>query len=95
MDINGLPIEGFPSVNLTAGLGAAPPLSASMQNPAVNSGAEDLSETEGMTESEMEHIILEYKAAQSAKEAENVLDKHVPEGQMGKVLDGLENDFFS
>ncbi len=95
MDTNGLPIEGFQSVNLTAGLGAAPPLSASMQVPVVTSEVESLPETAGITESEMEHIILEYKAAQNAKEAEEVLEKNVPEGQMGRVLDGLENDFFS
>ena len=95
MDTNGLPIEGFQSINLTAGLGAAPPLSASMQVPVVTAGVEDLTESDHMTESEMERIILEYKAAQNAKEAEEVLDKHVPDGQMSRVLDGLENDFFS
>lgn len=95
MDVNGLPVEGFESVNLTAGLGAMPPLSASMQVPVVGSEVESLPETAEITESEMEHIILEYKAAQSAKEAEEILDKHVPEGQMDRVLDGLENDFFS
>lgn len=95
MDTNGLPIEGFQSINLTAGLGAAPPLSASMQVPVVTSEVESLPETDHMTESEMERIILEYKAAQNAKEAEEVLDKHVPDGQMSRVLDGLENDFFS
>ena len=95
MDTNGLPIEGFQSINLTAGLGAAPPLSASMQVPVVTSAVDDLSETDSVTESEMEHIILEYKAAQSAKEAEKVLEKHVPDGQMGRVLDGLEDSYFS
>lgn len=95
MDVNGLPVEGFESVNLTAGLGAMPPLSASMQVPVVGAAAESMPETAEITESEMEHIILEYKAAQSAREAEEVLDKYVPEGQMDRVLDGLENDFFS
>ena len=95
MDTNGLPIEGFQSVNLTAGLGAAPPLSASMQVPVVTSKVDDLVETDSITESEMERIILDYKAAQSAKEAEEVLEKHVPDGQMGRVLDGLESDLFS
>lgn len=92
MDVNGLPIEGFQSLNLSAGLGATPPLPASM----MKSGLEaDGGDTSPVTESEMEHIILEYKAAQSAHEAEQVLDRRVPEGQMSRVLDGLENDFFS
>ncbi|MDE6014389.1 MAG: hypothetical protein K2H41_01635 [Acetatifactor sp.] len=89
MDVNGLPIEGFQSLNLSAGLGATPPLPASM----MKSGLE--ADGSAVTESEMEHIILEYKAAQSAREAEQVLDRSVPEGQMSRVLDGLENDFFS
>ena len=95
MDTNGLPIEGFQSINLTAGLGAAPPLSASMQVPVVTAEVDDLVEKDSITESEMERIILDYKAAQSAKEAEEVLEKHVPDGQMGRVLDGLESDLFS
>ncbi len=95
MDVNGLPIEGFQSVNLTAGLGAAPPLSASMQAPTVTGEVDDLTDKQNITESEMERIILDYKAAHTAKEAEEVLEKHVPDGQMSRVLDGLENDFFS
>lgn len=94
MDVNGLPIEGFQSINLTAGLGMAPPLSASMQVPVLAPAVEDGRETDAVTESEMEHIILEYKAARSAKEAERVLEEMVPDGQMGRVLDGLEEEFF-
>lgn len=96
MDVNGLPIEGFYSTNVPAGLGVAPPLSAALQTPvkAIEKAA-GYDETGAVTESEMEHIIMEYKAAQSAKEAEKILDKRVPDGQMARVLDGLEDEFFS
>lgn len=94
MDINGLPIEGFQSLNLSAGLGATPPLPASMMKTGPDADAAHR-ETAGVTESEMEHIILEYKDAQTARDAERVLEKSVPEGQMSRVLDGLENEFFS
>lgn len=86
MDINGLPIEGFQSINLSAGLGAVPPLSASLRD--------DSEGTADVTESEMEHIILEYKAAQTAKEAEKVLKKNASDGRMSRILDGLEDEFF-
>ncbi|MCM1101359.1 MAG: hypothetical protein NC079_06030 [Clostridium sp.] len=86
MDINGLPIEGFQSINLSAGLGAVPPLSASLRD--------DDEGTADVTESEMEHIILEYKAAQTAKEAEKVLKRNAPDGRMSRILDGLEDEFF-
>ncbi len=95
MDVNGLPIEGFQSINLPAGLGAAPPLPAAMQTPVAAPGVWNGRESDAVTESEMEHLILEYKAARSAEEAEKVLEQKVPEGQMGRVLDGLEEDFFS
>lgn len=95
MDSNGMPTGGFQAGSLIAGMGTVPPVSASMKVPLVASEAESVSEGNNMTESEMEHIILKYKAAQSAKEAEKVLDKYVPDGQMSKVLDGLENEFFS
>ncbi len=95
MDVNGLPIEGFQSINLSAGLGATPPLPASMMKSGLEADGREGRDTSAVTESEMEHIILEYKAAQSAREAEAVLDRRVPEGQMSRVLDGLENDFFS
>ena len=94
VDVNGLPIEGFQSLNLSAGLGATPPLPASMSKSGLSADGADR-ETAAVTESEMEHIILEYKAAQTARDAERVLEKSVPEGQMSRVLDGLENDFFS
>jgi len=71
VDTNGLPIEGFPSTNLPLGLGAAPPLPADMSVAlapgvsAVAAGAadvgDDMRQTDGMTESEMEHLILQYK----------------------------------
>ena len=104
MDVNGMPIEGFYSTNLPAGLGAAPPLSAALAPVDEHSAEEHLSDgaagtnavhTDAMTESEMEGIILEYKAAQSAKEAQRVLENRVPAEQMDKVLGGLEEDLFS
>lgn len=96
MDVNGMPIEGFYSTNLPAGLGAAPPLSAALQMPvAENETSGELRVTDSIAESEMEHIILAYKAARSAEEAKAVLEKNVPEDQMGRVLDGLESDLFS
>ena len=71
MDTNGLPLEGFPSTNLPLGLGAAPPLPADMSlamAPGISSVAagaadvgDDMRQTDGMTESEMEHLILQYK----------------------------------
>lgn len=92
MDVNGLPIEGFQSINLNAGIGAVPPLSAAMdvsdESVAGNVG------TDSITESEMEHIILEYKAAESDKKADKVLKDKVPAGQMGKVLDELNDSIF-
>lgn len=95
MDVNGLPIEGFQSLNLSAGLGATPPLPASMMKSGLEADGRADGDASAVTESEMEHIILEYKAAQSAREAEQILERSVPEGQMSRVLDGLENDFFS
>ena len=94
MDVNGLPIEGFQSINLSAGLGAAPPLSASGQVPYVAPGVWNNRETSAVTESEMEHLILEYKDAKSDEEAEKIL-KEVPVNQRDRVLDGLERDTFS
>lgn len=95
MDVNGMPMEGFPSVDLTSGMTVAPMLAASMQVPEVTGGADNVAVTDEFSGSEMEHIILKYKAAQSAKEAEKVLEKNVPDAMMSKVLDNLENDFFS
>ncbi len=95
MDVNGLPVEGFQSINLPAGLGAVPPLSSALGTPDAAPGVWNRRETDNITESEMEHLILEYKDAGSAKDAEKVLEEKVPKGQMGRVLDGLEEDFFS
>ena len=96
MDTNGMPIEGFYSTNVPAGLGIAPPLSANLQTPVREiEKAAGYVEPEAVTESEMEHLIMEYKAARSAKEAEAVLKDKVKDGQMDKVLGGLEEDFFS
>lgn len=94
MDVNGLPIEGFQSINLSAGLGAAPPLSASGQVPYVAPGVWNNRETSAVTESEMEHLILEYKDAKSKEEAEKILEE-LPTSQRDRVLDGLERDTFS
>ncbi len=94
MDINGLPIEGFPSLNLTAGLGAAPPLSASMQVPVVAPGVWNDKKTDAVTESEMEHLILEYKDAKSAEEAEKLLEDGVSEEQRSRLMDELGDEYF-
>lgn len=99
MDTNGMPIEGFYSTNVPVGLGVAPPLSANLQTPvgaiseAAGYGAKSMG-TEGVTESEMEHLIMEYKAAKSAGEAEAVLRDKVADNQMDKVLDRLDSDVF-
>ncbi len=66
MDTYGMPIEGFPSTNLPLGLGAAPPLAADMSvaaAPGVTTAdiGDDIPLTDSMTESEMEHLILQYK----------------------------------
>lgn len=90
MDTNGMPIEGFYSTNVPAGLGAAPPLSANLLPPLENSDGYDGQNQ--MTESEMEHLILEYKAAHSDKEADRILKDKVSDGQMDRVLDRLEED---
>lgn len=64
MDVNGMPIEGFYSTNLPAGLGVAPPLSASLQVPVIGTEvAGGFVQPEEPTESEMEKLILDYKAA--------------------------------
>lgn len=94
MDVNGLPIEGFQSINLSAGLGAAPPLSASGQVPYVAPGVWNNRETNTVTESEMERLILEYKDARSDEEAEKILEE-LPVSQRDRVLDELERDTFS
>lgn len=94
MDVNGLPIEGFQSINLSAGLGAAPPLSASGQTPYVAPGAWINRDTGAVTESEMEHLILEYKDARSDEEAEKLLED-LPANQRDRVLDELDRDAFS
>jgi len=96
MDTNGMPIEGFYSTNVPVGVGVAPPLSANLQTPvdAIERAA-GYAEDEPVTESEMEHLILEYKAAHSAKEAEKVLKDKVSDGKMDRVLDRLEEDLFS
>lgn len=94
MDVNGLPIEGFQSINLSAGLGAAPPLSASGQVPYVAPGVWNNRETSAVTESEMERLILEYKDARSDEEAEKILEE-LPVSQRDRVLDELERDTFS
>lgn len=94
MDVNGLPIEGFQSINLSAGLGAAPPLSASGQVPYVAPGVWNNRETNAVTESEMERLILEYKDARSDEEAEKILEE-LPVSQRDRVLDELERDTFS
>ena len=96
MDVNGMPIEGFYSTNLPAGLGAAPPLSAAL--PPKGTGVvrtEDRSEilqTDQVTESEMERILMEYKDAGSEKKAEAVLDAQVSDAERASVLDRLEAD---
>mgnify|MGYP007070296492 CR=1 FL=1 len=95
MDVNGMPVEGFYSTNVPAGLGVAPPLSAALQTPveAINESvgydAKSMG-TEGVTESEMEQLIMEYKAARSTKRAEAVLNRQVSENDMPKVLDRLD-----
>jgi len=95
MDVNGMPIEGFPSTNLPLGLGAAPPLPASMQEP-VEDALEGMviPSTDDLSESEIEKLIMEYKASDSEESMEEYLDKTVPPGQLGRILDGLDNDFF-
>ena len=89
MDVNGLPVEGFQSINLNAGIGAVPPLPAAMDvsEDSVSSSVG----TSAITESEMEHIILEYKAAESDRKADKVLKDKVPDGEMGRMLDRLED----
>ena len=96
MDVNGMPVEGFYSANVPVGVGIAPPLSANLQTPveAIEKAA-GYSGGEGVTESEMEHLIMEYKAAHSAKDAQKVLRDKVADGQMDRVLDRIEEDFFS
>jgi len=95
MDVNGMPVEGFYSTNLPAVLGAAPPLSAALQTPveaiseSAGYGAKNMG-TEGVTESEMEQLIMEYKAAKSTKRAEAALERHVSASDMPKVLDRLD-----
>ena len=99
MDVNGMPVEGFYSTNLPAGLGAAPPLSAALL-PTTDPGADAVDGlrgrgtndvgSEGVTESEMEQLIMEYKAAKSTKRAEAVLNRQVSENDMPKVLDRLD-----
>ena len=95
MDTNGMPIEGFYSTNVPVGVGVAPPLSANLQTPveAIERAAGYVG-TEPVTESEMEHLIMEYKAAKSAGEAKAVLKDKVADNQMDKVLDRLQSDVF-
>ncbi|MBR1702722.1 MAG: hypothetical protein IJ716_12275 [Lachnospiraceae bacterium] len=93
MDTNGMPIEGFYSTNVPAGLGAAPPLSANLLPSAEKTdGYEELNQT---TESEMEKLILEFKAAHSDRQAEKILREKVSDRQMDRVLDRLEEDMLS
>jgi hypothetical protein len=68
MDVNGLPIEGFQSINLTAGLGAAPPLSAVLDEPGTDADKERFPETSELTEAEKEQIILDRKAEAFGRE---------------------------
>ena len=99
MDVNGMPVEGFYSTNLPVGLGAAPPLSAALSQKTdadkkrvegvYDRGAGDMG-TAGVTESEMEQLIMEYKAAKSAKRAEAALERQVSESDLPKVLDRME-----
>ena len=95
MDVNGMPVEGFNSTNVPVGLGVAPPLSAALQTPveaiseSAGYGAKNMG-TEGVTESEMEQLIMEYKAARSTKRAEAALERQVSDNDMPKVLDRLE-----
>lgn len=94
MDVNGMPIEGFPSTNLPLGLGAAPPLPAAMQAPVGGALAGMvIPSTEDLSEAEIEKIVMEYKASDTEESMEEYLDKMVPPGQLGRVLDGLDNNF--
>ena len=80
MDLNGMPMEGFPSTNLPLGLGAAPPLPADMSASlapgvgAVAAGmadvnadsgsATDIPQTNMLTEAEKEQRMFARKDAE-------------------------------
>ena len=88
MDTNGMPIEGFYSTNVPMGLGAAPPLSANLlPSEEKTDGYAELKQT---TESEMEKLIMDFKAAHSDKQADKILKERVSDRQLDRVLDRLE-----
>lgn len=92
MDTNGLPLEGFPFVDVTAGLGFAPFTAEPGQVPAGALMDDGLPETDSLSETEKEHIILECKDADSGREVDRILERRVPEGEMGRFLDSTTND---
>lgn len=64
MDVNGLPMEGFPSTNLPLGVGAAPPLPADMNKDGDDNLYPEIPVTNSLTETEKEHMIFEHKDSQ-------------------------------
>lgn len=76
MDINGMPITGFPFNEVPLGFGMA----LAMNEPALRGYA-------GLTETEKEHIIMRCRDAKSKDEMQKIVDSLVPDGNVNSLYE--------
>lgn len=77
MDFNGMPMEGFPFMELPVGFG----MELAGNEPAMKSYA-------GLTETEKEKIILRCRDAKSKDEMRQIVNSLVPDGNVNSLYEG-------
>lgn len=79
MDMNGLPVAGFPLTELPLGFGMA----LAMNEPAMTGYA-------GLSEAEKEKIIMRCRDAKTKSEMQEIVDSLVPDHNVNSLYEGPE-----